>query len=157
MFNVMLLMSLTPLRQGVCHVQLIMSIMKTLKDVIAEFHVKHQDKSLQLIFVNVHLIRRETKGYLMNSKNNAVVQLIYPYGMESIVLSVQLAQNMMKNNNNVITVLKDSSETLLVMHVFQASDQFIIIYRCHSLSILLHQSEYRKTTQLLLFQLLCSY
>jgi hypothetical protein len=61
----------------------------------------------------------ELKWFIKEKQTNVFAQLIYHFGMENIVLPVLLPLNMIQKKNNVIIVLKDSSEITVVMLVSQ--------------------------------------
>jgi hypothetical protein len=56
---------------------------------------------------------------------NAFVLQTFPYGMENIVLHVQLEPNLIQNKDNVIIAQKDLSEIITVMPVFQDYEKMI--------------------------------
>lgn len=67
----------------------------------------------------------ELKWFTRMTLMNAFVLQTFPYGMENIVLHVQLELNLIQNKDNVIIVQKDLSEIITVMPVFQDYEKMI--------------------------------
>lgn len=67
----------------------------------------------------------ELKWFTRMTLMNVFVLQTFPYGMENIVLHVQLELNLIQNKDNVIIVQKDLSEIITVMPVFQDYEKMI--------------------------------
>jgi hypothetical protein len=127
--NAQLHSSLTQLITNVNHAHKDIILIRLLQDVNAQFHVLLQDQlTQQIINVNVHLIQKEHKEFIILKTTFVIAHQTFHYGTESIALCAQQELSMTQIKDNVIIVQKDLLEIILVIIVFQdfeSNDRFI--------------------------------
>jgi hypothetical protein len=104
------------------HAQLITLSTMLLKLATVKYHVNSPDNLTPTTSANAQSMAKELKESSMKLLKHVPAQLTYHSGTESSVLPVQLVLNSILNNNNAITVQKDSLEMFKLALVFQGSD-----------------------------------